>query len=434
LLRILYDTGLARGIRYPEKFAALGVVALTFFAAYVADRLISGDAVARRAAMISASFALVASTIPFVWSFLPRYSESFLGFWHLPEFQGRLAPIARTHWVIGFATAVAAMLIIVLLPRMQMRAWLGVALSFILVDLLLLGHYLVTTMPGSYFTAPDVSALLDPDRDAYAVMNRGEWTNEDDNYHRMRGAYGPWFARNSLQPFTPAAWGLRTALEIDFDETALLPTHDLLDALMKLGNARYTRWAESMAAISNVRYLVDLRSAEQVVAANAPPPRARLVRLTKLPSTGRYYVPANVIRANTTDAILAAIQGGALTRPTAFVGFDAPTGNARITNIVERHNSASMDVDATSESLVVMTVTRDRYWRAAVDGSPADLHPVNIAYMGVVVPAGWHRVEMHYRNPLVIAGATTSAATVAACAIALVTAPIRRRRRLRSGP
>ena len=48
LLHVLYATGIARGIRYPEKFAALGIVAITIFAATIADRLLKDDVVARQ--------------------------------------------------------------------------------------------------------------------------------------------------------------------------------------------------------------------------------------------------------------------------------------------------------------------------------------------------------------------------------------------------
>ena len=71
------------------------------------------------------------------------------------------------------------------------------------------------------------------------------------------------------------------------------------------------------------------------------------------------------------------------------------------------------------------SVTRHRYWSATVDGNPARLAPVNIAYQGVVLEKGRHEVVMKYRNPLVPPLALLSLFTLASC---LVAAAIPRRR------
>jgi uncharacterized membrane protein YfhO len=50
--------------------------------------------------------------------------------------------------------------------------------------------------------------------------------------------------------------------------------------------------------------------------------------------------------------------------------------------------------------------------------------PANLAYQGVAVPAGTHRLELRYRNPLLFAGAAISVVTVL-----LLLVPATRRRR-----
>ena len=35
-------------------------------------------------------------------------------------------------------------------------------------------------------------------------------------------------------------------------------------------------------------------------------------------------------------------------------------------------------------------------WRARLDGRPADLHPTNLAFQGLPLPAGSHRVIFEY--------------------------------------
>ena len=187
---------------------------------------------------------------------------------------------------------------------MQRRYWLLLAFTFVLLDITLLANEIATRMPKPFFSPPDVVASFEPDHRAYAVMHRGDWS-DDPNNHQLRGAFGPWFARNGLEPFTPASWGLRSALELDFDETALLPTHDLLDAMMSLGNSGYARWAESFAAISNVRYLIDYRPLRQVLSEQRPAAESRIVRLTHLASTGRYYFAQQIVEARSPADVVA---------------------------------------------------------------------------------------------------------------------------------
>ncbi|HEX7419805.1 MAG TPA: hypothetical protein VF505_07950, partial [Thermoanaerobaculia bacterium] len=196
LLHILYATGIARGIRYPEKFAALGVVAITIFAATIADRLLKDDIQARRAALIAAAIVTGVSAVLVVWSLGP---SPFFSHWQT---------LARTEWLIGLAFAATATALLFALPHMQRRYWLLLAFTFVLLDITLLGNEIVTRMPKPFFSPPDVVTSFEPDHHAYAVMHRGDWT-DDPNNHQLRGAFGPWFARNGLEPFTPASWGLR---------------------------------------------------------------------------------------------------------------------------------------------------------------------------------------------------------------------------------
>jgi hypothetical protein len=87
---------------------------------------------------------------------------------------------------------------------------------------------------------------------------------------------------------------------------------------------------------------------------------------------------------------------------------DAP---GRVLGVVERANIATIDIECTNTALLIATVTRHKYWRATIDGRPAQLVPVNLAYQGVLVPAGKHRIEMRYRNPVVMWSGIVSALT-----------------------
>ena len=69
------------------------------------------------------------------------------------------------------------------------------------------------------------------------------------------------------------------------------------------------------------------------------------------------------------------------------------------------HRSVSLDVVAAAPRLLVLNDTWATGWRASVDGTPVPIVPVNLVARGVVVPAGAHRVEMHYTPPGMRVGA-----------------------------
>ncbi|MEA2162050.1 MAG: hypothetical protein QOK37_177 [Thermoanaerobaculia bacterium] len=427
LLRALYDAGIARGLRYPEKFAAMGIVALTVFAAAIADRLLSGDDRTRRAAIIASAIVAGACAIPLLWSLMPGFTQSFVAFWHLVPREIPLASLARTNWLVGLAVPVVLLLLIVLLPRLDHRRWMLIAFTVVLFDLAFTLDGLVARMPASYLTPPDVVKLFDRDRDHYNVLHRGEWQASGPQPQMLRRLLGPWVIRNGIAPFSLAGWGVRTILEVDFDETALLPTHDMLSAMKKLGDAGFPYWAESFGAIANVRYIVDYRRA--LLALQAPDiEHAMAVRLTRIANSGTYYFAQEISTADPG----AFMRSPGIRRPIAFVTSPLPLlGPGRVLRVAEHANSAVIDVECASTALLVATVTRQKYWTATIDGQPAPLLPVNLAFQGLIVPAGRHTIEMRYRNPLVLGSMAVSLLAVAV-AFALIGAALIRRRRIES--
>ena len=73
-----------------------------------------------------------------------------------------------------------------------------------------------------------------------------------------------------------------------------------------------------------------------------------------------------------------------------------------------------------AEGLWVVCDTWFQGWEATVDGSVAEILRVNGIHRGVRVPAGSHRVEMHYRPPSFRWGLVVSAvATISLLIVAL---------------
>lgn len=275
------------------------------------------------------------------------------------------------------------------------RLWRLIVLAVVIVDVALFANEPIPRMPRSFFTPPEAVGAFDPARDDYAVFHRGEWTGRPPARDPL------WFARETLRPFTPAAWGLRGALEADIDETQLLPTHDLLDSMKRLADSGYARWSEPYMLMANVGYVIDY---------------GHDLVVTRLHNQGRYWFARELSRH--------------LVRPgCALVSKPFVPAPARILTRRETGSSATLDVEANGPAFLVITITRHKYWRATIDGRAAPLVPANIAFQGLIVPAGRHRIELRYRNPLVFWGGGVSGITL----LGAVIAPIRRRRRLQSG-
>jgi len=351
--RILYALGL-RSIRYPEKFAAMGVVAMIVFAAVVAGRLLDGDERVRRVVLVAMVIAAIAAT-----------GTAFV-----------FAPV----WITAVLAAAWAVVL--------WRRWPPVAALVLLVaDLAPFANEVAARQPRALFTPPPIARALPP---GATLAHRGEWLADDVNRRRYEQADSILLMRNGLRPFTPAAWGIRGVLEPDIDETFLLPTHDLMEAFRRSGGA------ERVIALTGADYVADWRNFDEARREREMQPlvvRRTPLRLRSGQAAGGRYRTA-----------------------------------ARIFAVRETPNSATIDVEAAAPAPLTILVTRHKYWRVTIDGRDAAVTPANIAYQSVLVPAGRHRVEMRYRNPLVAWGALISAFVLVA-----ITVPIPPRRRPRSG-
>ena len=377
LFRGLYAAGM-KSIRYPEKFIGAALVTLIFFAATIANDL--DDRRLRRAVLmigLAVAGALLATAAVV-------NADVFARMWDAQnrELAGFFRQGALSAGVIALLWAVA-------LWRVRTgRVWVIAALALLIFDVVRFGDAFLPRKPKSFFTPPPIVAAFDRDRANYAIFNRGEWTQQP-IARRNAEASLAWFDRNGLRPYSPASWGLRSALELDYDETDLLPTHELLDRMKELGKT------EPFIAVSNVRFVLDLREPEVAMAeAKAGPQSWQPLIVHRVPSSGRYWF--------------------------------ANAALARINRVAETFSSADLDVDAASFAQLMITITTHKYWQAWIDGQPVPLRRANIAYQSVNVPPGRHRVALRYRNPLI--------AWSGALSLIGLIALIPRRRRPRSAP
>jgi uncharacterized membrane protein YfhO len=78
----------------------------------------------------------------------------------------------------------------------------------------------------------------------------------------------------------------------------------------------------------------------------------------------------------------------------------------------DRHDRVIAEIDAPGDGMVVFSEPFYPLQTALVDGEPAAVKKVNLAFTGVEVAPGRHRVELRYDTRGFQAGWTVSAATV----------------------
>jgi uncharacterized membrane protein YfhO len=88
--------------------------------------------------------------------------------------------------------------------------------------------------------------------------------------------------------------------------------------------------------------------------------------------------------------------------------FSAPP--SAITNVQYAGNRVSLDIAAPGNVFLATAETHYPAWEAYIDGKQAPIYYTNVAFRGVFVPPGRHRLEMRYSPALFGASALVSLA------------------------
>lgn len=423
LLRFLYEAGLASKLRYPEKFVMMGVFAATVFAALVLDRILAGDESLRRAAAgFSLATAVVAAGVAVV-AFLPSAAALWQRLFEMAatEVDASLH-LARRDWSLAIVRGVILFALFAGLKRGTAR-WMTAAFVFVCADLGPVVHELNPRIPSKFFTTTPPAALtLPPNRSEYRVFHLADWQVGDQiGIDHPDGDMRYRTIRNGLFPTMPAAFGIQTVLERDYDQTSLLPTVDLTQSMWDVRRSGRPDWMLPFGAMSNAWYLAVPRPSGSGDAQTDP---VQFLEGTHHP---RYYFAEQMVSIHSREDFVEKVARGSWPDRTAFVvapAFDPAPGT--VVSVSESANRASLEVVTEGKAFLVMSVTAHKYWRVTIDGAMVDPIATNIGYQGAVIEAGIHRVEMVYRNDLIVLGAAVSA--IAALVLAIIAiVPSRRR-------
>jgi hypothetical protein len=395
---LLYLAGL-HSIRYPEKFFIAAAFVLIVFASIAADQLLNDEAL-RVTATLVALVVIILAVASLYWTAPDRFAQ----IWRLSGYIGDLLHQARYGAVMTVATATALTLILGARRSLSPATWLSLLGLFVLADLAPRIRGLTPRIDRSYFDPPEVALALRGAR----VYNDAEWRLALLPTPPIPIEQRAWRVRNSMLPEAQAMWGVDAVLENDITLTNLIPSIEFSRTFWSAQLAHRSDIVPRLLAMAGTTHVIELRDA---TSANRP------IRLVALPANRRFYFADQIANGSLLQLFDRSFSPRvALTDLKPFT--PAP---GRVIGASEHQNAIDIDVEASGDALLVMAVTRHKYWKGILDGMPAALHPANVAFQSMVVPRGRHHVALRYGNPLImIFGVVSivSAAVLMAIAVA----------------
>jgi hypothetical protein len=441
LLKGLYAAGIATSIRYPEKFMMMGIFAVIIFAAQMFERVLDGDEELRDGALGFSLAAFTVALIVAIVGFTPLFATAMTKIWVLTPGANAnyIVKTSARDWIYAALRCGGA---VALLATVRLRrgaqalppvgnggqapspvgtgrsaapplAWLIAAAIFVCADLLPIGEELNPRMPRRFFDPPPIAATLPKNRADYRVFHEADWYGQEEIARKYfsTGSSVYWVVRNGLFPMTPAGSRVRTVLERDYDKTALLTTIDLTDSVWDVKRSGRADWYVPFMAMSNAWYRGEYRDFENEKKwTHNDFTKSLPVKFTPGPHYPRYYFADQIVTIRNREDFVKHLTTGTYNPRVAFITQPAfAPGNGVVRGVRETANHATIDVDSDGEAFLVMSVTPHKYWRITIDGAPLSAIVTNIAYQGVIVTPGHHRIEMDYANPLVQIGGGISA-------------------------
>ncbi|MBI2214393.1 MAG: YfhO family protein [Acidobacteria bacterium] len=440
LLRWLYDAGIATSFRYAEKFAIMGLLALMVYQARAFDALLDDPRRMGRAASVAAALCLAVSlgaVVFFSSAQGPDLARSLTGLGS-DDVLAAIVRDARVDWTANSLRAAVALALCVAAARGRVgRKWVAVAIVSAFVDLAVASRAVAPSIEPSFYDEPPAAAQLGDDRHAYRIFPLADWYDTfglSENGRRFaatgKGVY--WTCRNGLAPMISAAWGFRYAMEVDYDRTNLLPAKRFVEVMWRVRNEAGEARDATLMAMAGTRYKTRFRDHSRATVAGMREESIEPIELEQKGTGERYYFADRIIIARDAESMARSIIAVDPGPHAAFLPEEmAGVAPGKVISWRETSRSIELDVDASGRSLLVLSITPHRYWRASVDGKPARLLTVNTGFSGLSLERGRQRVLLEYRNPVVIAGAEISLVAVLCLGTIAVVSGRRRREPLR---
>ena len=410
LLRILYRAGVATSIRYPEKFALLGIFAIIVFASQILERLMNGDEDVREGTLGFLAAATAIALAIAITGFTPLYSRVFMKIWSMTKSAQTTKEIHLSHidWIVAFVRGAIAIALVWFAAKKNERAWIAATAIFVAADLGYTLEELNPRMPRRFFDPPPAAARLPQNHGDYRIFHEVDWYGNEEpaRQYFSTGDAVYWVVRNGLFPMTPAGAGVQTVLERDYDKTALLPTIDLTDSVWDLKRSGRTDWYEPFMAMSNAWFRAGYRPfKEEQKRTKGDFKKSDPCVFMETQHYPRYYFADQLVPIRDRSDFVDKLTNGRYTPQAAFVTLPPFTPARGVVHSVrETANTADLDVESYGHGFLVMSVTRHKFWDVRVDGQRVLPVAANIAYQGIVMTPGRHRVTMVYRNSFVQIG------------------------------
>lgn len=414
LLEFLYHAGIAEAVRYPEKFVFIAGFAAIVFAAKMLDRLFDGDdAIREAAAGFVGAVTLVAGLIS-IATFTPYYGRTFAYVWGLAGGSTqRMIEMSQKGWLLAFGKGAVLFVLLWMFPRVKRPVWAALLAIFVIADVLPVARQVNPVMPSRFFREkPAILAQLPQPRRAYRVFHEIDWYAREDVARKYfsTGAAVYWIVKNGLHPMVPVGYDVQLAMERDYDKTALLPTIAFTEAVWDIKRAGRVDWYRPVMAMSNAWYRAMHRPYEQErKRVNGRMEKAIPVNFVEGEHYPRYYFADEMVSIRDKDHFVDEVVSARHRDRAAFVKGNVFTpASGVVHSYKETANTASIDVESSGRGFLVMSVTPHKYWTITLDGKKVEPRITNLGFQGIEVPAGRHRVEMRYRNTVVVLGAKIS--------------------------
>ncbi|MGK2856744.1 MAG: YfhO family protein [Thermoanaerobaculia bacterium] len=427
LLGWLYEAGILTNLRYTERLAALIGFVVLALSALALEHLLAGDRKLRRNVLVLLAVAmLVAAAAAAVAA-----PERFASYFRLPDtpFALLAAGAFRSDALMAAFKCLALAAILVYTGR---NVRLGVLLIcvFVIADLAPLNKRLAPRVAREFFTEPPNATTLRNELAGARLFPQASYQPAPPLPEQFLVGLGRLSStRSAVFPMTPSRWGIEMALDPDIGLTWLRPTKELLVAGWELRDAGRSDWAAVLMAFSDARFRTLWRDPASIPA-DADPARVAPIAFVEGRPTERFYFADRLVRARSRSEVVTKLLTIEAPWRHAFLDLEPfPPAPGRVLSSRQGHNHLELEVESEGRGFLVLSITAHKYWTATLDGSTVPLYRTNLAYQGLEVPAGRHRVTMRYRNTLVLPAVIVSLITAAAMLLLSLVPSVDRRGR-----